>query len=911
MWSRIAALTSSLAAALLSACACAQAEFAPRVVLANGGQGQVAVMPRLAMPSAPMQAIEGLQVGVGVEGGLLVHRARYQGRTHTAYAQLGGGERHLAFNPQRRRFEEVASTVLVRLAADEDIKPVVEAAGAVSGKAYPALGYALLQLPPEANPAAVAESLRSNPLVEGARLILRPDVTVPHRVAVPADPPQAESGRAVARGGQALNAKRNVAPDLLGFFGDAVIGAAGITIDALVYNWGGVTSTATDLVVAINDQPDWSESVLWLGEGEVPPIDPKTGLGFSFDVDLGEFAPGRDYYAFLYVEQTSEEHPGRRYTNQDFIGFSLNASGAVRLRCRSPASGTAAPGADDPLVNQQWHLVNSGQAAFADRPGMPGEDLGMEQSLRDGPTGRGVRVAVVDTGLEVCHPDLVANVEAGASHNFNAGGWVGASAGDPFQPSSFGDHGTSVAGVIAAAANNGIGGRGVAPNVLLRGYNLLMAHDHDWAQARTDALGGSSMRPNSAEVDIFNMSFGSLGYEGNPDPDTDVALYRNGVGNLRNGLGAIYVKSAGNGFGSCRSLPRTVNREIGCTSANGDPTNNLPYLIVVGGFNATGTRASYSSVGANLWISAPAGEYGYDFPAIITTDQVGLSRGYDVFSPVGLALDGQVNPYGHYVSNFNGTSAAAPNASGAIALLLEAHPDLTWRDVKHVLAKTARQIDPDRSAVRYGFGGAAHLLQQPWADRSAEERARNWYGFGPAPYVLQLPWVVNAAGYHFHNWYGFGALALDDALAYAASHQADGLGALVETSPFAVAEGAAIPDYSSSGLTQEVDVSGLPADSNIEAVTLAIDVTHPFTNDLGIHLISPSGTQSVLNPVFNDILANDQDLDWQLLSNAFYGERPNGRWTLKVVDAAPGDAGRLNGWSLRFALGTHQGSGSD
>ena len=120
-------------------------------------------------------------------------------------------------------------------------------------------------------------------------------------------------------------------------------------------------------------------------------------------------------------------------------------------------------------------------------------------------------------------------------------------------------------------------------------------------------------------------------------------------------------------------------------------------------------------------------------------------------------------------------------------------------------------------------------------------------------------------------------------------------GALVETSPFAVAEGATIPDYSSSGLTQEVDVSGLPADSNIEAVTLAIDVTHPFTNDLGIHLISPSGTQSVLNPVFNDILANDQDLDWQLLSNAFYGERPNG-----TLDAQGGRCGAGRRWAPQW-----------
>ena len=236
---------------------------APRVVLADGGQGQVAVMPRLAMPSAQMQAIEGLRAEVGVEGGLLVHRVRYQGRTHTAYAQLEGPERHLAFNPQRRRFEEVSSSLLVRLASDQHLERVIEASGAVGGKAYPTLGWTLLQLPPEANPAAVAQTLQSNPLVEGARIILQGDVVVPQRI--PRPPELAAS--VPLPDGQPLDAKPNVASDLLGIFGDAVIGATEIAIDALVYNWGGISSTATDFVVAINDQPHWSDTVLWRGRG--------------------------------------------------------------------------------------------------------------------------------------------------------------------------------------------------------------------------------------------------------------------------------------------------------------------------------------------------------------------------------------------------------------------------------------------------------------------------------------------------------------------------------------------------------------------------------------------------------------------------------------------------------------------
>ena len=96
-----------------------------------------------------------------------------------------------------------------------------------------------------------------------------------------------------------------------------------------------------------------------------------------------------------------------------------------------------------------------------------------------------------------------------------------------------------------------------------------------------------------------------------------------------------------------------------------------------------------------------------------------------VLIPRGLAAGTGANPQGDYTSIFNGTSAAAPNASGAVALLLETQPELTWRDVKHVLAKTARQLHADTPRVRVAFGGV--------------------------PAVLQHGWITNAAGYHFHN----------------------------------------------------------------------------------------------------------------------------------------------------------------
>jgi len=672
------------------------------------------------------------------------------------------------------------------------------------------------------------------------------------------------------------DAKQSIAPDLLVIAADPTIHAESIEVPFWVLNWSGAPSATTTLTVLINDEPNWEGASLWAGGGTVPPIDPEGWVEFSFDVPFDQFDADSHYYGRASVEALAEELPGNRY-NRDFFGFSLDASSNAVVRCSPDPPDDGQEGASDPLVAEQWHLNNIGQRAYAFYGGVAGEDLGMASVLTaETPSGDGVRLAILDTGLELCHPDLATNVEKGASINFRADTSYGADANDPFLPSSFGDHGTSVAGVAAAAANNGTGGRGVAPTATLLGYNVLAAPDFLRAVAGSLGIGDTGLSLDTA--DIFNMSFGSLASEGNIDP-TVHDLYRYGVGNLRSGRGAIFVKSAGNGFGSCHSMVRPANARVGCAGANGDATNNIPQVIVVGAFNAAGVKASYSSVGANLWISAPAGEFGHQDPAILTADQVGTERGYDALVAIGVVEDSVNNAHGNYVSTFNGTSAAAPNASGAIALLLESYPELTWRDVKHILASTARRIHADADPVRYLVGGTV--------------------------YTLQLPWVTNAAGYDFHNWYGFGAIHVDDALEFAASHVPNGLGEFTETGTFDSDEPVSIPDADGRGVTQTLTVEGLADDANIEAVVLHVSIQHPQTNDLGIHLTSPAGTETIVNPIFNEPLAGNADLYWDLLANAFYGESANGEWTIRVVDAAPGDAGTLDRWNLRFFLGTH------
>jgi subtilisin-like proprotein convertase family protein len=88
----------------------------------------------------------------------------------------------------------------------------------------------------------------------------------------------------------------------------------------------------------------------------------------------------------------------------------------------------------------------------------------------------------------------------------------------------------------------------------------------------------------------------------------------------------------------------------------------------------------------------------------------------------------------------------------------------------------------------------------------------------------------------------------------------------------------------------------------IEAVQVQVSITHPAIGELGIEVISPKGTRSVVKNI-EDGYFDTANLAGQIfLSNAFYGENPAGTWTIKVVDALnihPNDTGKLTGWGIR------------
>ena len=562
----------------------------------------------------------------------------------------------------------------------------------------------------------------------------------------------------------------------------------------------------------------------------------------------------------------------------------------------------------DPLANEQWHLQNTGSnTAFATDVGVAGMDINYT-GVPDGITGKGVRVNVIDSGLEMQHPDLLTNILADGSYDF---------VGDDNDPTNYtdtsGDHGTSVAGIIAAAAN-GAGGVGVAPRATLQGFNFLESASSSTFVA---SVGGDDKLADTA---IFNQSFGTtVQYDHRYSSDRidalscftsggafDLASGSTCTGALRSGLGALYVKSAGNAFTTADSddwcLLDDIN--LSCYHTNMDNSRTYPYQIVVGALNAYGLKSSYSTAGSSIWLAAPGGEYGYNNdhmsakvdeqltgaylprsslpevywqPAMITTDQVGCDRGSSTFEQPVSGLDPvtvnplqdnrDLDPNCEYTATFNGTSSAAPVVSGIIALMLEANPDLTWRDVKHILASTARQVDDSIAA------NDVPLMQ------CATDCSDDQYTASSSTFLARADWTTNDAGYKYHNWYGFGLVDAGAAVTMAQSYSST-LGAWSMTSVDLTSIDADIPDADGSAASITFTIAD---DLVVEAAQLDLQVTHHYLGALAVVLTSPSGTRSVLLTPYNQY-EDDANFDSTLLSNAFYGESAAGDWTLEVYD---------------------------
>ena len=544
---------------------------------------------------------------------------------------------------------------------------------------------------------------------------------------------------------------------------------------------------------------------------------------------------------------------------------SISTSEVSGINVSSTCNVTNTSSANEPLFDYIWHIKNTNQYFASTNPAAgSGVDLCMGNLWASGINGNGVKINVVDSGLEIAHEDLVDRIITGASYNFLNG------SSDPTNSVTTGDHGTSVAGLIAATSGNRKGGAGVAPRAGLMGYNLIVS---DQSLFQRQISFGANPAYQSKSADIFNNSNGSVMTQlVAPNTSRDSILMN--LTTLRAGKGAIHIKSAGNFFlgwdeGSLFNGDYTLCRKAGisCQNINQDNENTVYNSIVVASLGADGSKSSYSTTGSALWVSGFGGEYGYDVavndsptlafaykPAMLTTDQSTCGIGYSRDGVTKNRLDkgdgsGLDNASCNYTAGFNGTSSSAPTVSGVVALMLQANPELTWRDVRHILASTSRRVNPASAAI------TAETL------------------------TLEQGWVKNGAGFWYHNWYGFGLVNAAAAVAMAQTY-AVSLGAFTSQVFQAVLESVTIPSGGLDGLSKVFLVAGPTTIEQAELTLYFNDSYIPLCTQ--IELSSPSGTKSILlNMGSAHLVAATTGV--RFLSNAFYGESAAGTWTLRFI----------------------------
>ncbi|GBU18698.1 MULTISPECIES: S8 family serine peptidase [Methylobacterium] len=325
----------------------------------------------------------------------------------------------------------------------------------------------------------------------------------------------------------------------------------------------------------------------------------------------------------------------------------------------------------DPLFDAQWHLRNTGQdiMGLPQASGTYRNDINVTGVWPDY-TGKGVVVGVFDDGFQTQHPDLAPNLLLNKFYDLRT-----------HRPGTTdGSHGTATMGLIVAA-QNGQGVVGVAYGAKGIGYTSLGPTDtENYIEAAPRALMDG--------VDVLNNSWGFTNTGNDPFGLRDQQKFFAGahislVELGRNGLGTVSMFSAGN------------DREKFANTLY-SPLTNSPYVTVVAAANADGTVSSYSTPGPNVLVAAPGSGNGLytgranEVPSIVTTDLLGTA-GSNKFKDGDYTNVLDPQPAIERASyGFNGTSAAAPIATGVVALMLEANPSLGYRDVQEILAYSAR-----------------------------------------------------------------------------------------------------------------------------------------------------------------------------------------------------------------------------
>ncbi|WP_406037056.1 S8 family serine peptidase [Succinimonas sp.] len=393
----------------------------------------------------------------------------------------------------------------------------------------------------------------------------------------------------------------------------------------------------------------------------------------------------------------------------------------------------------DPLLADEWHLYNVGQNPYGvTSDPVKGVDLNVIPAWRTvledrkkQLDGSGVYVVVTDTPVDINHEDLrdrIYNPGIPGSEDI-------VNTGIPLEklkenPSNM--HGTAVAGIIAASGMNDLGVRGIAFNAGIT--SMIVESDDQEIRSLEYIL-------NMPGPVLMNASWGRVLMTASYPELADLyeALYEKNI---------AVIHAQGNAFiaghdEATKPYSSSICLDLGinCEFSQTDQLSRAPFVINAGALDSLGAKAIYGSTGSNLWVTGFGGLKGGKIDSAEETSAAIVTATCQ-YDPKDWDDRDAQSPWRnddnkYYTNTMNGTSSAAPTVSGAVALALQAKPDLTVSQLRYLLATTSRDdiVMPS----------LALTVKEAASDQSYGEHIVYDYG-----------WQENAAGFRFSSHYGFG-----------------------------------------------------------------------------------------------------------------------------------------------------------